>query len=195
MEFTSADIFQHSPFGDILNSLRSLSLSGESWPNYVRQDWDADDEEIRRPPTTHFVATVDNLNDVLDFDSEDIDGMDDDVGDEHEPMLIRHWTATSSHDVYMVDTPKGSDDEEHRDATRDRSLKKQSKRRRKRRSKPRLDRDSSHTDPAIEQDEPADDEHAFEQASEQGNLDKQTEQPVPGEDNSPDDLTPDKFLK
>ena len=30
MEFTSAGIFQHSPFGDILNSLRSLSLSGES---------------------------------------------------------------------------------------------------------------------------------------------------------------------
>ena len=29
-EFTSADIFQHSPFGDILNSLRSLSSSGES---------------------------------------------------------------------------------------------------------------------------------------------------------------------
>ena len=27
MEFTSADIFQHSPFGDILNSLRPLSLS------------------------------------------------------------------------------------------------------------------------------------------------------------------------
>ena len=36
MEFTSADIFQHSPFGDVLNSLMSLSLSGESWPNYVR---------------------------------------------------------------------------------------------------------------------------------------------------------------
>ena len=30
MEFTAADIFQHSPFGDVLNSLRSLSLSGES---------------------------------------------------------------------------------------------------------------------------------------------------------------------
>ena len=26
MEFTSTDIFQHSPFGDVLNSLRSLSL-------------------------------------------------------------------------------------------------------------------------------------------------------------------------
>ena len=82
MEFTSADIFQHSPFGDILNSLRSLPLSGESWPNYVRQDWDADDKEIRRPPTTHLVATVDDLTDMLDFDSEDIDGMDDDAGDE-----------------------------------------------------------------------------------------------------------------
>ena len=32
MEFTSADIFQHSPFGDILNSLRSLSLSEGFWP-------------------------------------------------------------------------------------------------------------------------------------------------------------------
>ena len=46
MEFTAADIFQHSPFGDILNSLRSLSLPGESWPDYDRQDWDVDDEEI-----------------------------------------------------------------------------------------------------------------------------------------------------
>ena len=46
MEFTATDIFQHSPFGDILNSLRSLSLSGEPWPDYGQQDWDADDEEI-----------------------------------------------------------------------------------------------------------------------------------------------------
>ena len=53
MEFTAVDIFQHLPFGDILNSLRSLSLSGEPWPDYGQQDWDANDEEIRRPPTTH----------------------------------------------------------------------------------------------------------------------------------------------
>src|SRR4051812_17970176 len=38
MEFTAMDIFQHSPFGDILNSLRSLSLSGEPWPDYVSKD-------------------------------------------------------------------------------------------------------------------------------------------------------------
>ena len=75
MEFTFADIFQHSPFGDVLNSLRSLSLSGEPWPNYVQLEWDADDEEIHCPLTTHLVATVDDLTDMLNFDSEDIDGM------------------------------------------------------------------------------------------------------------------------
>ena len=42
MEFTAADIFQHSPFGDMLNSLKSLSLSGGSGPNYVRLEWEAE---------------------------------------------------------------------------------------------------------------------------------------------------------
>ena len=100
MEFTAMDIFQHSPLGDVLNSLRSLSLSGDSWPNYVRLEWGADVEEICHPPTTHFIAIVDDLTDVLDFDSEDIDGMDDDVGGEQEPPPIGRWTATSSYDIY-----------------------------------------------------------------------------------------------
>ena len=43
---------------------------------------------------------------MLDFDSEDIDDMDDDVGYEHKPAPIGHWKATSSYDIYMVDTPK-----------------------------------------------------------------------------------------
>ena len=48
---------------------------------------------------------------MLDFDSEDIDGMDDDV-DEDEPAPIGHWKATSSYDIYMVDTPnEGNGDE------------------------------------------------------------------------------------
>ena len=76
MEFTAADIFQHSALGDVLNSLKSLSLSGDSWPNYVRLEWEAGDEGIRCPPTTHFIATVDDLTDVLNLDYEDIDGMD-----------------------------------------------------------------------------------------------------------------------
>ena len=43
---------------------------------------------------------------MLDFNSEDIDGMDDDAGDEQEPPPTGRWTATSSYDIYMVDTPK-----------------------------------------------------------------------------------------
>src|SRR3954465_7811687 len=130
LEFIAADIFQHSPFGDILNSLKSLSLSGESWPDYGQQGWDADDEEIRRPPTTHFVATVDDLTDMLDFDSEDIDGIDADVGDDQEPAPIGHWKATSSYDIYMVDTPKEGDGD---GKTGDDPSKKQPKRQRQRR--------------------------------------------------------------
>ena len=90
MEFTAAGISQHSPFGDILNSLKCLSLSGEPWPDYGQDGWDADDEEIQSPPTTHLVATVDDLTDMLDYDSEDIDGMDDDGGDKQEPAPTGH---------------------------------------------------------------------------------------------------------
>ena len=101
MEFTAADIFQHSPFGNMLNSLESLSLSGGSGPNYVRLEWEPGDEGIRCPPTTHFIATVDDLIDVLDFDSEDINGMDDDAGDTQELPPTGRWTATSSYDIYI----------------------------------------------------------------------------------------------
>jgi len=100
MEFTSADIFQHSPFDDVLNSLRSLSLSGEPWPNYVRLEWDADDEEICCPPTTHLVATIDDLTDMLNFDSEDTDGMDNDAGDEQEPPPTGRWTMVRLQRIY-----------------------------------------------------------------------------------------------
>ena len=66
MEFTTADIFQNSPFGDILNSLKRLSLSREPWPDCGQDGWDADNEEIQSPPTTHLVAAVDDLTDMLD---------------------------------------------------------------------------------------------------------------------------------
>ena len=85
---------------------------------------------------------------MLDFDSEDIDGMDADEGDDQEPAPIGKWKATSSYDVHMVDTPNRNYNEDQKDAARDRSLEKQSKRRRKRKAKPHLDKD-----PAIEQGE------------------------------------------
>ena len=96
----------------------------------------------------------------------------------------KKFKATSSYDIYMVDTPKGTDNEEQRDD----SPNKQPKRRRKRRPKSLLDNKGTHTDLALEQGEAVDDEHATKQPSEQDELDKQ---PIPGENNSPDDLTPD----
>ena len=36
------------------------------------------------------------------LDSEDIDGMDDDAGDDQEPAPTGHWMATSLYDIYMV---------------------------------------------------------------------------------------------
>ena len=67
---------------------------------------------------------------MLDFDSEDIDGMDDDAGEEQEPPPTGCWTATSSYDIYMVDTPKENNGEERKNGTEDNPLEKQSKHRR-----------------------------------------------------------------
>ena len=67
---------------------------------------------------------------MLDFYSKDIDGMDDDVGDDQEPAPTEHWKATSSYDIYMVDIPKDGNDE---GIAEDDPSKKQPKRRRQRR--------------------------------------------------------------
>ena len=67
---------------------------------------------------------------MLDFDSEDIDGMDADEGDDQEPVPIGNWKATSSYDIYMVDTPKEGNGD---GITEDHASKKQPKRRRQRR--------------------------------------------------------------
>ena len=69
---------------------------------------EANDEEFRFPPTTHFIATVEDLTVMLDYSSEDIDSMDDDAGEEQaqKPPPIGRWAATSSYDIYMVDTLK-----------------------------------------------------------------------------------------
>ena len=113
-EFSAADIFRHSPMGDVLDSLKNISLAGDSQPNCIRFKLEADDGEFRCPPATHFIATVEDLTDMLYYGSEDIDGMDDDADEEHgqNPPFIGRWTTTSSYDVYMVDTPKESNDDD-----------------------------------------------------------------------------------
>ena len=51
----------------------------------------AENSASHPPPTTHFIATVDNVTNMLKFDSDDIDGMDDDTGEEQaqKPPLTR----------------------------------------------------------------------------------------------------------
>ena len=66
----------------MLNSLKALSLAGGLQPNYIRFELEADDGELRFPPTAHFIVTVEDLTDMLDYGSEDIDGMDDDADEE-----------------------------------------------------------------------------------------------------------------
>ena len=81
---------------------------------------------------------------MLDYVSEDIDGMDDDAGEEQakNPPFSRHWTATSSYDVYMVDTPKASNSYE--DPVEDKPPEIQPKhRRQRRRSKSHRRKDSN----------------------------------------------------
>ena len=70
--------------------------------------------------------------------------MDDDAGEEQEPPPIGRWTATSSYDIYMVDTPKENNGEDQKDAMEDNPLEKQPKRRRqRRRSKSRHSKNSN----------------------------------------------------
>ena len=47
--------------------------------------------------------------------------MDDDAREEQaqKPLLIGRWTATSSYDVYMVDTPKENNGDNKKDLVKD----------------------------------------------------------------------------
>jgi hypothetical protein len=72
---------------------------------------------------------------MLDYASEDIDGMDDDAGVEpgQNPPITGRWMATSTYDVYMVDTPEKKDDDGTQDPIEDKPVEAPPKRRRQRR--------------------------------------------------------------
>ena len=115
--------------------MRSLVITEEQRLNYAQPGLRAKSGEFYIPPTTHFIATVEDLTDMLDYGSEDIDGMDNDAGEEHaqNPLFTGRWTATSSYDVYMVDTPKEGNGNNEKNTLEDKPPKIQPKRRRQRR--------------------------------------------------------------
>ena len=80
---------------------------------------------------------------MLDFESEDIDSMDTDEGDDQEPASIGHWTATTPNDVYMVDTPKENNGD-NENPIKDKPPEIQPKRQRQRRfSRPRRSKNNN----------------------------------------------------
>ena len=68
---------------------------------------------------TQLVATVDDLTDMLNYDSEDIDGMDDDEGQGQNSLPARRGMATSWYDVCMIDTPNDAFDDDKEDPVED----------------------------------------------------------------------------
>ena len=52
--------------------MRSLAITEESLPNYAQPILGAESGEFYVPPITHFIATVEDLTDMLDYASEDI---------------------------------------------------------------------------------------------------------------------------
>ena len=83
---------------------------------------------------------------MLDYGSDDINGMDKDAGEEEaqNPPFIGRWTATSSYDVYMVDAPKGNGGDDKEDPAEDKPSEIQSKHRhQRRRSKSHRSKDSN----------------------------------------------------
>ena len=83
---------------------------------------------------------------MLDYGSEDFNGIDDDAEEEQgrNPPLIGRGTVTSSYDIYMVDTPKETNDDDKEDPVEDKPPETQPKSRRpRRRSKSRRSKDSN----------------------------------------------------
>ena len=108
---------------------------------------------------------------MLDYDSEDIDSMDDDAGEEQapKPPVIGRWTATSSYDVYMVDSPKENNDDNEKDPVKNKPPEIQLKHRRQQcYSKPRRGkRSNTGTGENNTSDDAEDNEDPVEPASEQ----------------------------
>jgi hypothetical protein len=95
-----------SKLDEMLDRIRSMSISDGKTSVYNQIGLKADDREIYAPPTTHLVATVDDLTDVLDYGEPSDMEKDADIDTTLPPVNTGRWTATSTYDVYMVDTPK-----------------------------------------------------------------------------------------
>ena len=126
---------QLSLLDEALGLMQSLAIAEILSPNYTQHRLGAEVGEFYTPPITHLISTVKDLTDMLDYAYEDIDDMDDDVDAERSqnPPTTRRGTATSTYDVYMVDTPKKKDNDGTQNPGEDKPIDEPPKRRRQRR--------------------------------------------------------------
>jgi len=109
-------------------------------------------------------------------------------------------TSASSHDIYMVYTPKEDDGDNPEDKTPEEKPKRRCRRRSKSsncknssKSARRIDTpvnpegNNDHTEPAMEQDEPGHAEHSSEKTPEDNDPEGRVHQTDPGQEDSPDD--------
>lgn len=90
-------------------------------PNSTQCELEAESGEFYDLPTTHLIATVEDLTDMLDYALDDnADDADDESG--QVPPITGRWTATSTYDVYMVDSPNNKDDEDNQNPDEDKPV-------------------------------------------------------------------------
>ena len=97
---------------NMLDRIQSLEISNDQNSLYDRIWEDRDKAGIFSPPTTHLVAAVEDLTNILANAFEEATDMDEDVGDNSYttlPPAVTYngkWVRTSTYHVYMVDTLK-----------------------------------------------------------------------------------------
>ena len=79
--------------------MQSLTIMEALPPNCTQLGLGDESGEFYAPPTTHLIATVEDLTNMLDYASKDIDDMDAAAEPSQVPPVMGRWTATSAYDV------------------------------------------------------------------------------------------------
>lgn len=98
----------------MLDQTQRLTIS-EDHPSVYDQIWDSPGKVIFfYRSATHLVANIKDLTEVLKSDSEQVDYMEEQVGESSDCQRKGNtptgkWSTTCTYDIYMVDTPRSSD--------------------------------------------------------------------------------------
>lgn len=63
----------------MLDRIQTMTITDGPSSTYARLGLKAGHRDFYAPPTTHLVATVEDLTDMLDYASEEADDMDEDI--------------------------------------------------------------------------------------------------------------------